>query len=162
MKTPRSRRRWFRCRAAALLITGSILAGTCDSASSVDPRPDELAVGTWGGDNVGLVADESVTHVHVGCTYGDFPARIELDDDLRFSVPGEYLLRAYPVALGPPMPAQLAGVLRGNDLTLTVAVNDTIERKLVVLGPVTVTFGRDPRMGPCPICERPGDRSESR
>ena len=80
---------------------------------------------------------------------------ILLDADLRFSVSGEYLLRAYPIAVGPTMPAQFAGVLRGDDVTLTVAVNDTIEKRLVVLGPVTVAFGREPNMGPCPICESP-------
>lgn len=74
---------------------------------------------------------------------------------MHFSVPGEYLLRAYPVAIGPTMPAQFAGVLNGDRLTLSIAVNDTIEKKLVVLGPVTVVLGRDPNMGPCPICKNP-------
>ena len=61
-------------------------------------------------------------------------------------------LRLYPVAVGPTMPAQFAGVVNGNRLTFTVAVNDTVETKLVVLGPAIVTFGRQPEMGPCPIC----------
>jgi hypothetical protein len=37
-------------------------------------------------------------------------------------------------------------------------VNDTIQKQLIVLGPVTVTFGREARMGPCPICELTMDR----
>jgi len=73
-------------------------------------------------------------------------------------VPGEYLLRAYPVAVGPAMPAQFAGVLRGTALTLTVAVNDTVDKRLVVLGPVTVVLGHEPKLGPCPICKSPAER----
>jgi hypothetical protein len=42
-----------------------------------------------------------------------------------------------------------------------VAVNDTIEKKLVALGPVTVTFGREPRMQQCPICRTPGEPAGS-
>ncbi|MGH7713356.1 MAG: hypothetical protein ACREOG_18860, partial [Gemmatimonadaceae bacterium] len=38
-----------------------------------------------------------------------------------------------------------------------VTVNDTVEKKTVVLGPVRVTFGREPRMQVCPICRSPGD-----
>ena len=116
---------------------------------------DELPVGTWGGDNAGLIITETDAHVHVGCTNGNFSVPIALDDEGRFSVPGDYLLRAYPVAIGPTMPAQLAGIVSGNELIMTVAVNDTIEDKLVVLGPVTVRFGEDPEPGPCPICVMP-------
>jgi hypothetical protein len=44
------------------------------------------------------------------------------------------------------------GVVTGNVLTLSVAVDDTVEKKLVPLGPVTVVLGREPRMQACPIC----------
>jgi len=40
-------------------------------------------------------------------------------------------------------------------MTLIVAVNDTVAHKLSVLGPVTWQFGKDPQMGPCPICRTP-------
>ena len=56
---------------------------------------------------------------------------------------------------GPSLPAQLTGLVDGRRLTFTVSVNDTVEKKLVVLGPESVTFAHDPRMGPCPICVRP-------
>jgi hypothetical protein len=120
----------------------------------------ELAMGTWGGDDVGVVVSDTTAHVHVGCTKGDFPAPIALDADQRFSVSGSYLIKAYPVAIGPTMPAELAGVVQGNVLTFTVAVNDTIEQKLEVLGPVTAILGQEPDMGPCPICESPGAEEE--
>lgn len=124
----------------------------CGAGGPFGSDLDELEVGTWGGENAGVIVSATGAHVHVGCTNGNFPAPIALDEDGRFSVTGDYLLRAYPVAMGPTMPAQFAGVVRGRDLVMTVAVNDTIEGKLVVLGPVSVRLGRDPEMGPCPIC----------
>jgi hypothetical protein len=57
--------------------------------------------------------------------------------------------------MGPTLPAQFAGLVRGNVLTLTVAVDDTVMKDLVALGPVTVVFGREPRMQVCPICREP-------
>ena len=124
----------------------------CGSDTPFASAHDELAVGTWGGEDAGVIVSATGVHVHVGCTNGDFPVPIELDDDGRFSVAGDYLLRAYPVAMGPTMPAQFAGVVRGRELVMTVAVNDTIEGELVVLGPASVRLGREPALGPCPIC----------
>jgi hypothetical protein len=131
------------------------LAFACNGSSPAETLPTALAVGTWGGEEAGVIVEDEVTHVHVGCTYGDFPGAIALDAAGRFSVPGEYQPRAYPVVMDPPMPAQFAGVIRGGELTFTVAVNDTIAKQLVVLGPVTVTFGHEPEMATCPICADP-------
>ena len=144
----------YRVGAPALLLA---LPLACTLASgSPGGIPDDLAVGTWGGDNVGAIVVEDRVHVHFGCTLGDFPRPGSLGADGRFTVPGSYVLRAYPIQVGPPLPATLSGLVRGDRLTLTVAVDDTVERKLVALGPATVTLGREPKMGPCPICERPG------
>ncbi len=129
-----------RCRGAAArpgfavsLLVAAPLALACSSSPS-SVQLTELAEGTWGGDDVGVVVSADNAHVHVGCTKGDFPAPIALDADQRFSVSGSYLIKAYPVAIGPTMPAEFAGVVEGNRLTFTVAVNDTIEQKLEVLG----------------------------
>jgi hypothetical protein len=124
---------------------------TCDS-NGPSGLADELASGTWGGEQAAVMVTGDFAHVHVGCTNGDFPVPVELDEDGRFSVAGDYLLHAYPVAIGPTMPARFAGVVRGRELLMTVAVNDTVAHELVVMGPVTVELGRDPEMGPCPIC----------
>jgi hypothetical protein len=139
----------------AIILFVSAIAVSCDSGSQLD-LTGELPLGTWGGDEAGLVLSDTHAHVHVGCTFGDFDAPIPLDAERRFSVSGEYALRAYPVQVGPTLPAQFAGVVRNDRLTMTVAVNDTIEGKLVVLGPVTVELGREPEMAMCPICE-PGE-----
>ena len=135
------------------------MAATCTSRDAIlPPAGDRLAVGTWGGNNAGVIVNHTLAHVHIGCTFGDFTAPISLDQNGRFSVSGSYMLRAYPIAVGPEVPAQLAGVVQGGTLIISVAVNDTVEKKLVALGPATVTFGREPSMGPCPICRKPGMR----
>ena len=42
--------------------------------------------------------------------------------------------------------------MKGETLTLAIAVDDTVEKRVVAVGPVSVVFGREPKMGPCPIC----------
>ena len=133
-----------------LLLLGVGLTA-CGDEQITDPDL-LLNIGTWGGDDVAILVDDRAAHVHVGCTNGNFPAPITLDEDGRFNVGGSYVLRAHPVQVGPPLPAQLAGLVSGGSVTFTVAVNDTVEKKLVLLGPVTVQFRREPRMGPCPVC----------
>ena len=69
---------------------------------------------------------------------GTSSAPIHVDDEGRFSVSGSYMLRAYPIPIGPTVPAQMAGEVRGRTLTFSIAVNDTVTKELVVLGPSTV------------------------
>ena len=135
----------------AAFITAAAVASTCYTNDPAVPG-DELAVGTWGGENAGVIVSDTTAHVHVACTLGNFPMPVQLDSEGRFSVAGSYVLRAYPVFVGPHLPAQYSGRVSGTRLTLTVAVNDTVEKKTVQVGPVTVTFGREPRMQACPIC----------
>ena len=131
-----------------------LLAAACGDGPGV-PTDGLLPLGTWGGKGAGVIVTESVTHVHIGCTLGDIPGRLALDAEGRFSVPGEYVLQAYPVAVGPPMPAVFSGRLQGRRLTITVAVQDTVAHQVVTKGPVTVEYHRDPELGPCPICVVP-------
>lgn len=136
--------------------TAVVLAVSGATCGSNDPTsPDgNLLTGTWGGENVSLIVEGAIAHVHIGCTNGDFTAPVAVDAEGNVNVSGSYVLRAYPIQVGPSLPAVLDGVTSGRTLTFTVAVNDTVEKKLVVLGPVSVTFDREPRMGPCPICDR--------
>lgn len=136
---------------ASIAAALAVLGARCPADDPTSPNGD-LLIGTWGGEDISVQVEQEDVRVHVGCTNGDFPAPIQLDASGRFSVEGSYVLRAFPIQLGPSMPAQFAGVVDGNRLTVTVAVNDTVEKKLVILGPHTVTFAREPRMGPCPIC----------
>jgi hypothetical protein len=133
------------------------------STEDVDGPPVDgtLALGTWGGDSAGVIVNDTITHVHVGCTYGDIPGRVVLDADGRFTATGSYLLRAYPVAIGPTMPAQFTGRVSGSTLTITVSVRDTISNVTVIRGPSSVQRGTTPRMANCPICRTPGDRASA-
>jgi hypothetical protein len=122
------------------------------------PADGRLALGTWGGDSAGVIVNDTLTHVHIGCTYGDIPGRITLDAEGRFTRTGSYLLRAYPVAQGPTLPAQFVGRVLGSTLTITVTITDTINNQVVVRGPSISQLGVPPRMANCPICRVPGDR----
>jgi hypothetical protein len=138
-----------------LLVATAAISGCHSDDTFIPPAGDRLALGTWGGDNAGVIALDSVTHVHIGCTFGDVPGRVALDANGRFSVSGSYMLRAYPIPSGPTVPAQFNGQVVGGTLTLAIAVNDTVQKKQVPLGPVTVVYGKQPQMGPCPICRVP-------
>ena len=101
-----------------------------------------------------MIVSDTAMHLHIGCTYGDASGRIAIGSTGQFDVSGSYMLRAYPVAVGPSVPARFTGRLDGNTVTVTVTVNDTVEKKTVVKGPVTVVFGAEAKLGPCPICRR--------
>ncbi len=141
----------MKCFALAL----AVVVSACSSGTTAPPFDGTLALGTWGGENSGMIVSDTAMHLHVACTYGDVSGRISLASNGQFDVAGSYLLRAYPIAVGPTMPARFTGRVDGGKATVTVTVNDTVEHKSVVLGPVVVTWGTDPKMGPCPICRRP-------
>jgi hypothetical protein len=134
----------------------------CGEGSVGDPPADGLlAIGTWGGNEAGVLVGDTLTHVHIGCTFGDLRGRVTLDADGRFTRTGSYVLRAYPVQIGPSMPATFTGRVSGQTLTISVAVRDTIEKKDVSFGPSSVRLGTEPSMANCPICRVPGDRSSA-
>ena len=134
------------CAAALALVF------SCDSLGP--PPGDSVPLGTWGGENAGMIVGDSGTHVHMGCTIGEIRGRITLDSWGRFDVPGSQNLTAYPVDRGVYLPARFTGVAGTDALNLTVTVNDTTTGRTVVLGPVRLVFGQTPHMGPCPICRR--------
>jgi hypothetical protein len=140
-------------RALSLVIVCLVVA--CGAGSTAPASDGTLPLGTWGGENSGMIVSDTAMHLHVGCTYGDVSGRIQLGAGGQFDVAGSYLIRAYPIAIGPTMPARFVGRVEAGKATVTVTVNDTTEKKSVVFGPVVVTLGAEPKMGPCPICRRP-------
>jgi hypothetical protein len=127
----------------------------CAATTSSLPPDGLLPLGTWGGDNSGMIVGDTAMHLHVGCTFGDVSGRISIAANGTFDVQGSYMLHAFPIAVGPSVPARFVGKVDGAKTTVTVTVNDTVGKQTVVLGPVVVTLGVDPKMGPCPICRRP-------
>ncbi|MGH7523385.1 MAG: hypothetical protein ACREK8_03680 [Gemmatimonadales bacterium] len=121
------------------------------------PADHLIQLGMWGGDSAGLIVSDTAMHLHIGCTFGDVSGRVPVDETGAFDVAGSYVLHAYPVMVGPSMPARFAGRLDDTKLTVTVTVtvSDTIEHQTIVHGPVEVRLGDDPQLGPCPICRRP-------
>jgi hypothetical protein len=119
------------------------------------PRFHGPIAGTWGGENAGLIAFDTTAHVHIGCTAGDTKQQLVADSAGRFDAPGRYNITLYPVARGPDHPAQFTGSTDGHVMTLTVTLTDTA----VTLGPVQLVFGKEPRMGMCPICRKPASRA---
>lgn len=133
--------------AAALIVFG------CSAGTNLPPFDGAIAIGTWGGDGAGMIVADTSMHLHIGCTYGDVSGRVPVVNG-SFDVTGSYMLRAYPVAIGPTLPARFTGTVSGKRATITVTVQDTVEHQTVVRGPVTVTYGEQPQLGPCPICRR--------
>jgi len=100
-----------------------------------------------------MIVNDTSMHLHIGCTYGDVSGRVQLNQGA-FDVNGSYMLRAYPITVGPTVPARFTGTVLGKIATITVTVNDTVQHQTVVKGPVVVTLGQTPQLGPCPICRR--------
>jgi|SRR6266567_5876770 len=147
----------FGSRRIAALLSGACAAGilACSSGTSLPPFDGYLALGTWGGDSAAMIVGDTAMHIHILCTYGDVSGRIAVAGNGQFDVSGSYMLRAYPIAVGPSVPARFTGRLDLASVTVTVTVDDTVQKKTVILGPVVVTYGREPRLIPCPICRRP-------
>jgi len=102
-----------------------------------------------------MIVSDTAMHLHIACTYGDVSGRVHVDASGAFDAVGSYLLRAYPIAVGPTMPARFVGHLAGRSVVVTVTVNDTVQHTTVTRGPATVALGENPRDLPCPICRRP-------
>ena len=124
----------------------SFLALFACSAATSTPITD--VAGTWGGDNAGMIVTGNDVHVHIACTLGTAVGPIHPDVNGRFEATGIYNVDAYPVDRGITHPARFSGRIVGNKMTMTVSLTDTGQ----LLGPVTMVYGEEPRMGPCPIC----------
>lgn len=132
-------------RTAWMLAVGVVLAVACRAAAWISPAG--YVIGTWGGDNAGLIATDSTVHVHIGCESGDADGPIRLRNG-SFDTTGTFTVGAYPIGPGVTHSARFTGTAVGGLMRLTVVLTDTTG----TFGPVTLQFGVEPRMGACPIC----------
>jgi len=143
----------------ALAVLCVPLIAVCASTNVAFAPGGFLPLGNWGGDSAAMIVSDTGTHLHIACTYGDVSGRLPLTADGRFDVQGSYLLRAFPIAVGPTMPARFVGRVAGTAAnpvaTVTVTVTDTVAHTTVVRGPVVVTWGAAAKEMPCPVCRRP-------
>ncbi len=131
---------------------------SCSAPSSPAAIVGALPLGNWGGDSAAMIVSDTAMHIHVGCTYGDVSGQIQIDPSGNFDVQGNYTLRAFPIAVGPTVPAEFVGHVtgaNGGTATVTVTVNDTVAHQTVVRGPVIVVLDQTPKLMPCPVCRRP-------
>jgi hypothetical protein len=135
-------------RGKAMLVPVLLLVAAC-GASRLEPG--NVAAGTWGGQEAGLLVRADGAHAHIGCTYGDVIGAIPFDADGRFDVAAQWNVSAFPIDRGVFHDARMSGRLRGRSLTFSARLGDTGQ----VLGPVVVTLGREPTMANCPICRTP-------
>ncbi|MEP7380317.1 MAG: hypothetical protein ABI910_01455 [Gemmatimonadota bacterium] len=141
---------------SGLLLAGATLlalGAACGSSTSSGESAQSLALGSWGGDSIGVIVGDTLVHVHIGCTKGDFRRPPALAADGSFDIAGTYILRAYPIEIGPALPARFTGSVRGGRLRITVAVDDTVTGERVTRGPATASLGAEAKLGPCPICD---------
>src|ERR1700736_6880512 len=104
------------------LVFSTFAVLSCSAATST---PIAQVVGTWGGDNAGLIVSNTDVHVHIGCTLGDALGPIHPDANGRFEATGTYNVDAYPVDRGIIHPARFTGQIFEQTMTLTVSLIDT-------------------------------------
>jgi hypothetical protein len=138
-----------RTRLVLLALVASLAA--CAKDSTTAPPAAHLTLGVWGGDRAEVIAGDSVTEVTYGCTSGEFTGNIPLDESGRFTVNGSYDPSVGPVQANGDMPAQLSGLVEGSTLTFAIAVNDTIEKRVISLGPAVVVLGQPATIVVCPV-----------
>ena len=144
--------------ARRLAPLAAVIAVVCSSPGAVAPATGLLSLGNWGGDSAAMIVGDTAMHLHVGCTFGDVSGRVQLDAAGHFDVQGSYTLRAFPIAVGPSVPAHFEGnvsTAQGGTAVIVVTINDTVTGQTVIHGPVTVALGQTPRLMPCPVCRRP-------
>ncbi len=129
-----------------ILAVVCLAFAACQSSQWI--LPDGDVTGTWGGNNAGLIATDSTAHVHVGCESGDADGPIHVSSGGTFDTTGTFTVGAYPIGPGVTHPARFRGVVVGKTMQLVVVLTDTAR----TFGPVTLEYGIQPRMGPCPIC----------
>jgi hypothetical protein len=124
-------------RALRALLPVALLVGAgCEESVTA---PD--VVGEWGGLHISLLLTESGGTLEYDCAHGTMGAGWTISSEGRLEATGEYVQEhGGPVREGEetdPEPARYTGMLRGDNLTLTVTLTDSGQ----VLGPFELRRG---------------------
>src|SRR5258708_39199810 len=103
-----------------LLAPALALVAAC-GASRLEPGT--VAVGTWGGEEAGLLVRADGAHAHIGRTYGDVTGPIPFDPDGRFDVAARWNVSAFPVERGGVQEARMSGRLSRRSPTFTAKLS---------------------------------------
>lgn len=144
-----------RLRLVIVAVSAAAVAACAGAATPLSGAASAIPLGNWGGDSAAAIVGDTAMHLHIACTFGDVSGRVAVGADGSFDVAGTYVLRAYPITVGPTLPARFVGRLEGTRFTVRVTVNDTVAKQTVVRGPVVLSLGAPGKLGPCPICRRP-------
>ena len=75
------------------LLVVSLLVAACSGGSTAPSNDGSLPLGTWGGENSGMIVSDTAMHLHVACTYGDVSGRIPLAANGQFDRAAETVER---------------------------------------------------------------------
>ena len=129
-------------------LAAAVVIVACSRSDVLFAPGSSLPSGEWGADRVQFVTSDSVTEVVYYCVGGTFAGDIVPDASGHFTVNGRFAPYFGPFSRD--MPAQMSGQVDGKTLTFAVAVNDTINQKVISIGPATVQFGQHANIIVCP------------
>ncbi len=104
--------------------TAAILAGLVALACHSTTAPD--AIGTWGGQEASLVLSDSGGTMSFACGSSTVGPSWTVGSGGRFSATGQYFFGGGPVPPQgtPPHPARYAGLIQGDQFTVTLTLTD--------------------------------------
>jgi hypothetical protein len=125
-----------------------IIAAGCMNAVSVSDDPKYIAIGSWGGEHVGLDVTEEISKLEFDCAHGSIDGLIPLDANDRFDVIGVYVEeQGGPVRPGNETgrAARYFGKIDGNSMSLTVEIIDAKKK----LGTFRLELAKSPMIRKC-------------
>lgn len=129
---------------SAIAVTGA-LAVACENPTA-GTSAATVKAGVWGATGVKLHVTASGGKIEYDCGRGTLDQALTMDRDGRFSVTGRHFVEGGPVRLDDPgQPARYDGIVKGNDMSLNVALTDAKR----TLGPFALEFGREPVLRKC-------------
>ena len=122
-------------------VTALLATAACAASAIAGP----VSEGVWGGTQGNLTVYADSATLDLPCAAGRIEQALVADSDGSFDLPGFYAPQVGPVPAGGPawLAARFRGTHTDGDITLTIALSDTVS-----LGPLTFhqgTVGTFPR-----------------